>query len=79
MTRPARNGREKRRVPEPLRRERADPGRRQHGEILGRSRDPIEERLPHRLRLLPIEALEDHRKRDEARAKANLFAPMRIE
>src|SRR5271163_1668024 len=73
------NGREKRRVPEPLRRECADPGRRRHGEILGRSGDPIEERLPHHLRLLPIEALEDHRKLDEARPKADLFAPMRIE
>ena len=30
-------------------------------------------------RLLPIEALEDHRNRDEARPKADLFAPMRIE
>ena len=53
--------------------------RRDDGEILRRSGDPIEERFPDRLRLLLIEALKGHRKCDVAAPNEDLFAPMRIE
>src|SRR5208337_2002202 len=48
--------------------------------ILGRSGHRVEKRTPDRLRLLPIEALEEHRNRNRATwRKGDPFAPMRIE
>ena len=58
----------------------ADLRSRHDREIPRRSRDPIEERAPDRLGLLLIEALEDHRNRDDTTwRKDDLFAPMRVE
>src|SRR6202000_2282779 len=61
------------------RRRGANLWRRYDREILRRSGDPIEKWLPHRLRLLLIEALEDHRNHDIAVADEDLLAPMRVE
>ena len=66
-------------VPEMPRRQRADVRRRHDGKVLRGSRHPIEERTPHGLRLLLVEALEDHRNLDAAAPDVDLFAPMRIE
>jgi hypothetical protein len=51
---------EQRWVPKPLGRQRADPRRRHDCEVPRRSGDPIEERAPDGLGLLPAESLEDH-------------------
>ncbi len=79
MTSPG-NSREKRGVPVTSRRRQSlDPRRGCDREFMWRSGDPIEERFPDRLRLLLIEALEDHSDRDVAAPDQDLLAPMRIE
>src|SRR5271166_99597 len=51
---------EQRWVPKPLGPQRADLRRRHDCEVLRRSGDPIEERAPDRLGLLPAKPLEEH-------------------
>ena len=67
-------------VPEPAARRSRNSRRRNDVEVLRRCGDPIEERTPSGLRLIPAEALKDHLDpQTPASLQAELLAPLRVE